>query len=189
MIRVLAVDDHPALQAGLLTVLRGEPGIVPCGAVGTAADALAGMERDPDVVLVDYQLPDEDGLELCRRLKLLAEPPRVLIYSAHADARLVIPARLAGADGMVDKGAPADLLFEAIRTVAKGGTVFPPPGRDLLEESGELVEAGDLPILGMLLEGVAPAEAAEALGLEREALDARIERMVKALRPHGIPPS
>ena len=106
MIRILVVDDHPALQAGLWTVLRGEPGLVPIGAVSRPREALGEVARaNPDVVLVDYQLPDEDGLVLCQRLKRLPDPPRVLIYSAYASPTLALPAIVAGADGAVNKAA------------------------------------------------------------------------------------
>src|SRR5436190_7314792 len=70
MIRVLVVDDHPVLRAGLEAVLRTEPGFV---CVGTAADGhelLAALRHTrPDVVLLDWRLGEEDGLALCRTLR------------------------------------------------------------------------------------------------------------------------
>src|SRR5918999_948512 len=96
MIRVLVVDDHPAVRAGLVAMLRSEPGLVPVGAVGSAELARDGT----DVLLVDYDLPDSDGLTLCWDAKCREDPPAVLVYSAFARPRLTIAATLAGADPM-----------------------------------------------------------------------------------------
>lgn len=183
MIRVLLVDDHPALRAGLTAVLRSEPGIVPLGAAGSAGELWPQLNRTrPDLVLLDYHLPPDDGLALCRRIRRTMPPPAVLMYSAYADAELVIPARLAGAAGLVHKSAPANELYDAIRTVAGGGSVLPPLSRELLEEAGARVDPADLPILGMALDDTPPAEIAKVLGVTLGELDGRIDAMLARLR-------
>lgn len=181
MIRVMIVDDHPALRAGLLTVLRSEPGITAVGAADNAEDAVTETRHEPDVALVDYNLPGEDGLSLCRTLKSRGELPRVILYSAHAGAALGVSARLAGADGVIDKGAPADLLLDSIRVVAKGGAVFPPPSSEFLSTAGQLVGPDAVPILGMTMEGTSREEIATVLAVDREGLERRIDRMLEAL--------
>lgn len=183
MINVLLVDDHPALRAGLYTVLRAEPGIIPQGAVASPSEALEVMERSvPDVLLVDYHLQEGDGLTLCHRVKSRRKPPRVLIYSAYADVRLVIPAMVAGADGVANKAAPAEELFEAIRVIAKGGSLLPPVSREQLEIASAHLGDDDLPILGMIMDRTQREEIADVLGIDRGELRNRIERMLAALR-------
>jgi DNA-binding NarL/FixJ family response regulator len=105
-----------------------------------------------------------DGLVLCRRIKRQLPPPAVLLHSACADASLTIPARLAGADGLIDKSAPANELYDAIRRVARGEQVLPPISRELLDAAAR--EATDeLPILGMTLENTPVSEMAATLGV------------------------
>jgi DNA-binding NarL/FixJ family response regulator len=122
MIRVLVVDDHPVLRAGLEAVLRTEPGFV---CVGTAADghelrAALGQTR-PDVVLLDWRLGDEDGLALCRTLRAGPAPPEVVLYTATADPGLDGQAQAAGAHAVVEKSADIDDLFDTLRLAARGG--------------------------------------------------------------------
>ncbi|HEV2062223.1 MAG TPA: response regulator transcription factor [Solirubrobacteraceae bacterium] len=189
MIRVLVVDDHPAMQAGLTAVLRTEPGFVPVGAVETEFELWPALTRTrPDVVLLDYHLPPSDGLALCRRIKRTLPPPAVLLFSAYADANLAIAARLAGADGLVNKGAAATELHDAIRTVAKGRPVMPAVDRELLAAAGERLPDEDLPILGMALDGTPHSEIAQTLRLDGEELGARLDRMIERLKvevPNG----
>ncbi len=183
MIRVLLVDDHPALRAGLYTVLRAEPGIVPQAAVASPSEALEEMERGrPDLVLLDYHLQEGDGLTLCHRLKTSPDPPQVLIYSAYADTRLTIPAMVADADGVANKAGPAEDLFDAIRTISRGGSLLPPVSRELLEEASSRLDPDDLPILGMIMDRTKRDEIAGVLDIPPETLRRRIERMLEALR-------
>jgi DNA-binding NarL/FixJ family response regulator len=183
MIRVLLVDDHLALRAGLMTVLNAEPGIVPVGAAASADDLWPALNRTrPDVVLLDYHLPGRHGLSLCRDVKRTMPPPRVLLYSAYATAALAIPAILAGADGLVHKGAPATELYQALRLVGRGERVLPPVSRELLADASARLESDDLPILGMALDATATGDIAAALRLGPRDIDARIERMLTRLR-------
>ncbi len=183
MIRILLVDDHPAVRAGLTAVLRAEPGLVPLGAAGSVADLWPQLHSTrPDVVVLDYHLPRTDGLSLTRQIKRTVPAPAVLLYSAYADASLVIPARLAGADGIVHKGAPAGELFDAIRTVGRGGRVLPPVSREHLNAASARLQPEDLPVLGMALDDTPPREMAQVLGIEPSALAARVDRMVSRLK-------
>jgi DNA-binding NarL/FixJ family response regulator len=120
MIRVLVVDDHPVLRAGLEAVLRAEPGF---RCVGGAADGDAMWRllrrTRPDVVVLDHRLGDEDGIELCRALRTEPVPPAVLLYTADPNAPLERSALAAGASGLVDKAVDVDELFDAIRVAAR----------------------------------------------------------------------
>ncbi len=183
MTRVVVVDDHPAIRAGLIAVLRSEPGLVPVGAVEGPDEALAAVRQShADVALVDYHLRDSDGLDLCRRLKSLERPPGVLVYSAFAEKALAIPAIIAGADALVAKGAPTDDLFEAIRAVARGAITMPAVTPELMAATAGMLETADLPILGMLMDRTPPAEIAHVLRLDGDALEARLTEMLQRLK-------
>jgi DNA-binding NarL/FixJ family response regulator len=184
VIRILLIDDHPALRAGLHTVLRGEPGLVPVGAVASAHEALRELERlRPDLVLVDFHLPDESGLLLCRRIKAAAEPPRVLIYSAYADAALAIAAIVAGADGIASKSTDAHELFEAIRLIFRGKTVMPPVPRELLDSATAELSPEELPVFGLLMDRTPPAEIARTLGLHERDVVEQTRAIIGKLQP------
>ena len=184
MIRVLIVDDHPALRTGVWSMLRVEPGFQPAGAVSDADDALehASAVR-PDVILVDYRLPGDNGLLLCHRLQALEDRPRVLMYSAYPEAELAVPALLAGADGVINKAASPDALVEAIRNVYRGRPVFPHIGPERLQASAGRLDAHDMAILGMRVDRTPMHEIAGTLGLEESALDDRVRAMITRLAP------
>jgi DNA-binding NarL/FixJ family response regulator len=122
MIRVLVVDDHPVLRAGLEAVLRSEPGFV---CVGTAADGseLMTMLRrtHPNVILLDWRLGEDDGVALCRIVRSEPTPPEVVLYTASGDENLPEEAAAAGAYAVVEKAADLDELFDALRLAVRGG--------------------------------------------------------------------
>ena len=182
-IRVAVVDDHAAVRAGLNALLTTEPGILPVGDADRAEAVWPLLYRTaPDVILLDYQLPDSDGLTICRRVKSDAPAPAVVLFSAFADASLIVPAIVAGADAIVHKGSPAQQLFEAIRTTAHGGTAMPPAPPHLLEAAITALAPGDRPILHMLIERAPLRDIAANLEHSPEQLHRRIAEMLAALR-------
>ena len=183
MIRILVVDDHPAMRTGLTAVLRAEPGLVPLDVASSVADLWPALHRTrPDVVVLDYHMPGDDGLVVCRRIKREVPTPAVLLYSAYADATLTIPARLAGVDGLVNKAVPAGELYDAIRRVARGERVLPAISRELLDAASRKLDPDDLPILGMILDGTPIVEVAAVLGIKPIDGSRRLDRMISRLK-------
>jgi DNA-binding NarL/FixJ family response regulator len=181
--RVLVVDDHAAVRSGLTALLADEPDLEPVGAAAGAREALEQARRlAPHVAIVDFQLGDRDGLTLCRQLKELPTPTRVLLYSAYADGPLALAAVIAGADGVVHKAALAEQLCRAIRMVAAGGGAVPAISPAAHAIVAECLEPDDLPILGMLLAGNEPHEIAEVLRVPPDWLAARRWAMVERMR-------
>jgi len=183
MIRVAIADDHHAVRLGLQTAIDSEPGLTPAGSASNAAELAPMLYRNqPDILLLDYNLPDGDGLTLCRTIKSDVPAPGVILYSAFADSSMTVPAIVAGADGIVHKGVPPRELFEAIRQVAGGQDALPPVSADLLEAAGLAVDDQDLPILGMLVERTTPGEIADTLRLDTGEVKHRIMRMLGRLK-------
>jgi two-component system response regulator DevR len=191
MIRVAVVDDHPAIRAGLAMVLDDEPDMVHVGAAASVAEVEHMIYRtQPDVVVLDYHLPDGDGLDVARALKSAVPAPKIVLYSAYADASFVVPGLVAGLDAIVNKSGQTGELFEAIRTVAHGERALPAPTPALLEAAGRTLEPEDLPILGMLLDRTTPRDIAAVLRCSAEDLQRRLTRMLAALRiPRGPQPA
>jgi DNA-binding NarL/FixJ family response regulator len=106
----------------------------------------------------------------------------VILYSAFADASMTVPAIVAGADGILNKGVPARELFEAIREVARGGDALPAISTEMLEVASLALDDEDLPILGMLIDRTPPHDIADTLRLELPALRWRTERMLGRLQ-------
>ena len=166
VIRVLVVDDHPALRAGLARLLRAETGIE-CLAPLAGAERLSEAVRDarPDVVVLDYALGRGDGLTACFRLKQHPTPPAVILYSAYVDRSFAVPAAIAQADATVAKSAPVDELLGAIRAVASGHSQRPELDRELIDAASARLAAEDLPIASMLLDATPVPEIAATLDM------------------------
>ena len=126
-IRVLLVDDHPVVRAGLRIITEVDEAIVIVGEAGNAAEALlAARELRPKVILLDVRLPDRSGLEVCRELKAQRDGPRVIFLTSFADNQLVLAAMQAGGDGYLLKDNEPRDIVAAIRTVMRGGSLFDP---------------------------------------------------------------
>jgi DNA-binding NarL/FixJ family response regulator len=182
LVRVAVVDDHAAIRIGLTSALAGQPGLVCIGAAADGEEMQPLLHRArPHVVVLDYQLPRVGGLELCRQIKCDVLAPAVLIYSAYAEPALVVPALVAGADGIVHKSSPARELFEAIHELAGGGTRMPPVVPELRVAARAGIDAQDRSVLDLLIERTPRWEIASALGVPTPEIHERAGRMLARL--------
>jgi DNA-binding NarL/FixJ family response regulator len=180
--RLLVVDDHPAVRAGLRELLADVADFEVVDVVDTAEAALLVAERKRiDVAVVDYQLGGRNGLWLSRKLKRLAQPPAVLIYSAYTDGVLAAAAVAAEADAIVSKGKLGIELCDAIRTVASGHRDLPAVPRRLAEILRRRLDHEQQAIFGMLLAGIRPPEIGATLGLSSAGLESRLWEMLRRL--------
>ena len=188
MTRIAIVDPQPAVRAGLMALLRSEPGLVPVGSAGTAEEAVELVARTaPDIVLLEPYLGDDDGLQLCRRLTA-DDGPRVVAYTEMSDPALEVALRVACADGIVDKQSAPEQLFEALRVVARGRTALPPLTPAQLRAAAARVESDDFALLAMLLDRTPAADVRDTLKLDPRRFTRRVERMLARLRPRRSTP-
>ena len=102
--RILIVDDHPLVRAGLAALIQGEPDLEVCGETGTFGGALELFRgTDPDLAIVDLSLAEGSGLELVRRLAAPQSRTRVLVCSMHEESLFAQRALNAGAMGYINK--------------------------------------------------------------------------------------
>jgi DNA-binding NarL/FixJ family response regulator len=123
--RVLIIDDHPMVREGLRSMLAGA--VAACDEAASAEEAVGKLARArPDLILLDLNLPDGDGLTLLRRIKELSPRSTVVIVTMHDQPEHVREALRLGAAGYVVKGATRRELLAAVRAATEGEVVVPP---------------------------------------------------------------
>lgn len=136
MIRILIVDDHTILRAGIRLLLQLHADFEVVGEAADAQEALTQVRAfKPDVVLMDIGLPGMDGLAATREVVAASPATRVLILTQHENREYVLPALKAGAAGYVLKRAPDDSLIRAIRAVYAGDTYLDPRVSEVLADN------------------------------------------------------
>jgi DNA-binding NarL/FixJ family response regulator len=186
VIRIALLDDHPAVLAGLQRLVEAEPGLSLLAAVETEEALWRRLDRTwPEVVVSDYDLARGDGLALCQRLKERPRPPAVVIYSAYAGPALALAARIAGADAVVDKGAPVGDLLATIRATGNGPTAMPELPCEVRQAAMARLDDDDVAVAAMLLAGSSHEGIAEALRIERGEVIQSARRIVSRVRPNG----
>jgi DNA-binding NarL/FixJ family response regulator len=192
VIRVLIVDDHPVFRDGLAGLLATLGDVEIDGSVGTADQALDAVRHSPpDVVLMDLNLPGASGVEATRQVLELAPSSTVLVITMVDDDDSVLAALRAGARGYVLKGASAEEISAAIRTVAAGGAVFgaaiasrlaapPAPrstaalGRDLTPREKEVLE--------LLADGMSNKQIARTIDISLKTVQNHVSRILDKLQ-------
>jgi len=126
-IRLFVVDDHPIVRQGLVGVLEDEADLEVVGAYSTAREALAHVQRlQPDVVLLDLEMPELDGVAAIPLLLAERADLAVLVFTAYDTEERVLGAIRAGARGYLLKGASAEEIARAVRLVNAGGSYLEP---------------------------------------------------------------
>jgi DNA-binding NarL/FixJ family response regulator len=125
-VRVLLVEDHEMVARGLQAALEDEPDLEVVGLAGSVAAGVASfVELKPDVTVMDFRLPDGEGTDATRRIRIVDDEAPVLLLTGADDPNVVSEALDAGCSGFVTKDRGVDELASAIRSVARGAAVFP----------------------------------------------------------------
>jgi two-component system nitrate/nitrite response regulator NarL len=147
-VRVVVADDHPFYRDGVSRGLRHSGRIEVVAEVDSGRAALDAIRRErPDVALVDYQMPDLDGVDVVRAVVRDALPTRVVLLSAHTDGAIVFQALQEGAAGYLPKDAPRSEIVDGVLRAAKGRTVVPAELADGLAGEIRLRAQSDAPVL------------------------------------------
>jgi DNA-binding NarL/FixJ family response regulator len=173
------IEDHPVVREGIRMLLEASGGVQVVGASASASAALAEVQRaGPQVLLLDLDLGDEDGLAWLPRLLSAAPGARVLILTALRDEGRDEAALHAGARGFVHKDAPAEVVVRAVRAVAAGelwfepsvlrarppGSAAPGPPRTALDG----LTSRERDIVELVVEGLRNEEIARRLGINEK---------------------
>lgn len=173
--KLLIVDDHPIVRAGLRRLLAALPECVVSEVASGREVLTAFREQRPDMIMLDLNLPDFGGLEVLRRVLLEDAAARVLIFSQHTAPLYATQALQAGARGYVSKSAPPEEIIEAVRRVSEGKRYIERdiaqemalrnvPGGDQPDQSAAL-SAREVEILRLLAQGRNLTEIAAAIGI------------------------
>ncbi|OQC07329.1 MAG: Transcriptional regulatory protein DevR (DosR) [Candidatus Hydrogenedentes bacterium ADurb.Bin101] len=192
-IRVVIVDDHPAVRQGLALLLQPK-GISVCAEAGACAEALALIDKQrPDVVLVDLSLGDEDGAALLEDLRARSCP--ALVYSMHEEGRRVARAFAAGARGYVTKREVHGVLVQAITEVAQGGRFVSPRAALALashaedghaEGTSNELSVKEQEVYHFLEAGKSTRSIAAAMGISTRTVESYCERICSKLGLDGM---
>jgi DNA-binding NarL/FixJ family response regulator len=188
VIRVLVVDDHAVVRAGLGQLLGGAEGIEVAGEAGDGAAAVQAAERlAPDVVLMDLAMPAMDGVEATRRVRVAAPDAQVVVLTSFSDRDRILDALEAGAAGYLLKDAEPEELLRGIRAAAAGESPLDPKAaRALLDARAAAatrptLTAREREVLVLLAEGLPNKLMAARLGISEKTVKAHLTRVYAAL--------
>jgi DNA-binding NarL/FixJ family response regulator len=196
VIRILLVDDHLVLRAGLRALLEAEKDF---RVVGEASTGEEGIEKTrslrPDVVVMDISMPGIGGLEATRTITE-AELARVLVLTMHAEEEYLLAVLDAGGSGYVKKTSADEDLTEAIRTVARDEVFLYPAAAKLLLQGFRVKGDDDAPdplgkltererdVLAMTAEGFSSSEIGQKLFISPKTVDTYRSRIMQKLNLH-----
>lgn len=185
MIRIFIVDDHPMVIAGIHSLLLGSTEFSISGSANDAFQAVEWLKKEQaDIALVDINLPDMNGIELCAELKRLAPNLKILGLSTFKERSFITKMLEAGASGYLLKNAGKDELEEALKTVFEGrmflnaeiAKVLTQPGAE--KPKAPLLTAREKEVLALIAEGNTNAEIAEQLFVSQLTVDSHRKNLL-----------
>ena len=196
-LKLLLVDDHQIVRAGLRMLFQAESDMEIVDEVGSGAEAIEAVRTlHPDVVIMDVAMPGMSGIEATRRIKEVSPETVVLALTMHEDEQYFFEMINAGASGYIPKRVAPDDLVSAIRVVAQGNVfLYSTLARFLVRDMAERASTGQLPaddpltpreqeVLTYIAEGYTNREIAEALVLSTKTVDRHRENIMAKLDIH-----
>ncbi|HOT80803.1 MAG TPA: response regulator transcription factor [Microthrixaceae bacterium] len=195
MIRVFLLDDHEIVRRGVRELIDGEDDLVVVGEAGTGAEAIARLPSTrPDVAVLDVQLGEGSGVEVCRDIRSMMPEVGCLMLTSFSDDEAVVESVLAGAQGYVLKQVVGSDLIESIRAVAAGRSLIP---ADVVEKVRDHVRAiqavedriaelgpRERAILALLADGHTNREIGERLFLSEKTVKNYMSNVLRTLGMH-----
>lgn len=195
-IRVLLVDDHAILRAGLRALLATYPDIEVVGEAGDGSEAIQRVkELHPDIVLMDISMPGMNGLTATRYILEAHPDVRIIILTQYDSKEYILPLLQVGASGYVLKQCADTDLVKAIRSVYAGDSfLYPSVARTLLESylgkeentSHEELTPREREILVLIAQGYTNRQIAEILHISPKTVDVHRSRLMKKLDLHNV---
>lgn len=198
-LRLLLVDDHPVIRHGIRACLAGSANIQVIGEAENGKEALCkARELSPEVVLMDLQMPQMDGLAATRLINKEHPTMKVLILSVNNSRETILHIVRSGAHGYIQKEASCEELIHAIEAVGKGEAFFSPEIAPVLltqyvasAAAGELNHVSKLTdreveVLAMIAQGHSNKEIAGRLKLSTRTIEAHRERTMQKLKVHNV---
>ena len=197
-IRVLLADDHALVREGLRVLLTANPGISVIGDVGNGRDAVhLAADLNPDVVIMDVSMPDLNGIEAARMMRVKCPAARIIMLSMHSTTEHVYRALEVGATGYVLKDSASNEVIAAVQTVHAGRRYFSLALRSYVpeplgRETGELspldsLSSRERQVLQLVVEGKSSAEIAARIHLSPKTVDTYRSRLMKKLGVSDVP--
>jgi two-component system, NarL family, response regulator len=183
-IRLLLVDDHPVVRAGLNSMLRKQSGLKIVGSLHGGREALDFLSNEAaDVMLLDLRMPNMDGIDTLRALRKMASPPRVVILSNFEFDEEIYRAVEAGAMAYLGKDTSRDEIITAIKAVHAGNTHFPKRIEERLEDRKQRhgLSAREVEILELLSRGLTNKSIGQALGISKFTVRNHVNRILEKL--------
>jgi len=183
-IRILIIDDHPVVRAGLESMLSGQPDMDVVASVSSGLEALALLEtHTADVILMDLRMSGMSGLDTIRAVNLRPDPPRILVLTSFDAEEYIYQSVGAGAQGYILKDASQDRLLEAIHLVHAKKRYFP---ADIAARLIERMARSNLTprehqVLQLVAKGLTNKEIGRALGISDNTARNHVNSIIEKL--------
>lgn len=194
-IRILLVDDHVVVRKGLRALLDREAGIEIVGEAENGEQAIRAAERlQPDVIVMDLEMPGVGGTEATRRITESRPDARIVVLTSHAAEEDVFPALKAGALGYLLKHSAPEEVLQAIRQAYRGETVLHPaiarlvlqelhrPAAAKPAETTEVLSERELEVLRVIARGMSNQEIADALFVSEATVRSHVSTILRKLQ-------
>ncbi|MDQ0256624.1 DNA-binding NarL/FixJ family response regulator [Evansella vedderi] len=192
MIKIMLVDDHGVLRDGLKNIFEMEEDMTVVGEAVSGADARRKLkDSKADIIVLDINLPDVNGVDMIKEFKENKEDMKTLILTMHSHKEYFMSAIREGADGYLLKDSPSDQVVEAVRTIMRGESVIHPVMTKKLisfhheennKEKETVLTEREKEVLVCLVEGLSNKEIGEKLFISEKTVKIHVSKIFKKLK-------